>query len=63
MLAHNAWSIWVDLNTAEIMSEIQKITDENKTLGLGEVREFRDAARKLASSFEYASGELRFSSP
>ncbi len=63
MLAHNPWSIWVDLDTAEFMTEIQKITDENKTLDLAEVRDFRDAARGLASDFEYALGELRYPGP
>lgn len=63
MLAHNPWSIWVDLDTSEFMMEIQKITDENKTLDLAQVREFRDAARELASSFENALGALRYPGP
>lgn len=63
MLAHNPWSIWVDFDTAAFMTEIQKITDENKTLDLAEVRKFRDAARELASSFEYALTQLRYPGP
>ena len=63
MLAHNPWSIWVDLDTAEFMTEISKITDENKTLDLNEVRGFRDAARELASSLEYALEQLRYVGP
>jgi hypothetical protein len=63
MLAHNPWSIWVDLDTAEFMTAISKNTDENKTLDLTEVRAFRDAARELASSFEYSLEQLRYSGP
>lgn len=63
MLAHNPWSIWVDLDKSEFVTEIQKITDENNTLDLVQVREFRDNARELASSFEYALDALRYPGP
>lgn len=63
VLAHNPWSIWVDLDRSEFMTEIQKVTDENKTLDLVQVREFRDAARRLASDFEFVLGELHYHRP
>jgi hypothetical protein len=51
-LAHNPWKIWVDFEQSKFMSEIQKLTNENKRYDLELVRKFRDEAGELASNLE-----------
>jgi hypothetical protein len=63
MLAHNPWQIWIDFDESTFKSEIRKATDETKAIDLTNVREFRDAARELASAFDYYLGQLRYPGP
>jgi hypothetical protein len=62
-LAHNPWQIWIDFDESKFKSEIKKVTNEEKTLDLEQVRAFRDAAGELASTFEYQLGDLRYPGP
>ena len=62
-LAHNPWQIWIDFDESKFKSEIKKVTDEEKTLDLKQVRAFRDDAGELASTFEYQLSELRYPGP
>jgi hypothetical protein len=63
MLAHNPWQIWIDFEESKFKSEIKKITNEEKTLDLEQVRAFRDNAGELASTLEYQLGLLHYPGP
>lgn len=44
VIVHNPWKIWVDLDKKEFMTEIQKYSNREKKVNLGDLRAFTDRA-------------------
>lgn len=58
LLAHNPWQVWVDFEQSALRSAVRKVTNESKSLDLVMVRNFRDEAGELASTFDYLLGQI-----
>jgi Arc/MetJ-type ribon-helix-helix transcriptional regulator len=44
IIVHNPWSVWIDLNAKEFMTEIQKYSNRSSKVDLNELRRFTDSA-------------------
>jgi hypothetical protein len=42
LIVHNPWRIWIDFEAREFMSEIQRYSQPNKKLNLGELKSFAE---------------------
>lgn len=44
IIVHNPWSIWIDLDAKEFMTEIQKYLNRSSKVDLNELRRFTESA-------------------
>lgn len=47
IIVHNPWSIWIDLNAREFMTEIQKYSNRSSKVDLNELKRFTQSAAKV----------------
>lgn len=57
-IVHNPWSIWIDLDQRNFMTEIQKYTNRDKKFDLSKVRDFTARAQQVASDLTEALNAL-----
>ena len=58
IIVHNPWSIWIDLDREEFMTEIQKYSNRDKKINLESVVGFTAKAQEVAASLDAALNAL-----
>ncbi len=53
-IAHNPWQIYIDFDRRDLVAEIKKYTNQNKKLGLSDVRAFTVKAQSIAEDLKDA---------
>ena len=58
IIVHNPWSIWIDLDTNEFVTEIQKHSNSESNVNLGAIRHFAAAAAVAENELKEALNAL-----
>jgi len=58
IIVHNPWSIWIDLDAEEFMTEIQKYSNRDSKVDLNEIKRFTAAAEAAETELKAALNAL-----
>jgi len=58
IIVHNPWSIWVDLDAGEFMTEIQRYAGRGKSIDLKQLSSFTDSCLKVETEMREALNAL-----
>lgn len=58
IIVHNPWQIWVDLDSEQLMTQIEKYSLRDKTVDLDGLREFKKQAGEVEAELKEAVNAL-----